>query len=92
MKVKIPVVIIATASKHIGDIWVEKLEDFEEAAEKLWKEKDYDIISGNSTNDFDIGDSDIEGIGSGDWEIWKKQAISEQVDNHIDKEYGKDDK
>jgi hypothetical protein len=63
MKIKIPVYITATASKRVGFIEVDSEDsepDINSLAEELWENEDWDVISVNISNDFDIGESDID--------------------------------
>ncbi len=73
MKVKIPVYAIATASKYIGDVYIENPEDYEDAAEKLLEEKGT-IISINVSNDFDIGDTFVDMDQINEWDYYKKET------------------
>lgn len=72
MIIKIPVIITATASKFIGEVKVESIEEYEDAAEKLWSETNYKTITTNSTNDFDVTESFLDVISQKDFEFYSK--------------------
>ena len=65
-KYKIPVTIQTTASRMIGDVECDSLEEFEEKAELLWEAQNYDSPRTNIDNDFDLGDWDISVITESD--------------------------
>jgi hypothetical protein len=58
---KMPVYIKAVAYKCIGEVEVESKDDFEDAADELWKEKGYDSPS--------LCHQCAKGMEIGDWEI-----------------------
>lgn len=77
MKVKIPVYIVATASKYIGDVEIEKAEDFEDAAYELWKQTNYADMQVFHNNDFDLGDCEINTHDiEGEFKYCKKEQES----------------
>ena len=71
MKVKIPVYIIATASMCIGEIEVEKFEECEDAAYKLFENSE-DGFDVNCHNNFDLGDTEIDEIRQLEFDYYKK--------------------
>lgn len=58
---KIPVYITTTASKFIGEIDIDKLEDFDDAAEALWEAMGYESpsICHSCSDEIELGDFDI---------------------------------
>lgn len=71
MKVRIPIYMVATASKCIGEVEVELYDEIQEAAEKLLEDSD-EYLSANISNDFELGDTEIEKIALSDFEFYKK--------------------
>ena len=64
---KIPVYIKTVGSKYIGDVDIERTDDFAEAAEKLWESQEYDCpILCHHCAEIDLGDwaVDEDGIDS----------------------------
>jgi len=60
-KVKVPVYIITTASAWIGKVEIEKPEDFEEAAQKLWESKGWEAPTlCCQCGDVDLGDFEVD--------------------------------
>lgn len=58
---KVPVYAVAGASFYIGEVEIESPEDFNDAAEKLWRSKDYDSPTlCLQCSDIDIGDFEID--------------------------------
>ncbi len=57
---EIPVYIETTACKCIGTVNIEKEEDFEDAADKLWESQDYDAPTlCHACADAELGDWDV---------------------------------
>jgi len=56
---KIPVVITTVASHHIGEVDIEKPEDFEDTADALWESQDYDYPIPCHQEKYDLGEWDI---------------------------------
>lgn len=75
-KIKVPVYIIASATKHIGDVELEEgtVEEYEEKAGLLWEEKGFDHPTLNVHNDFDMGDWDIMKQSEADLSFYKKET------------------
>ena len=71
-KVKIPVYLLTSAYKYIGDVEISHPDQFNGAAMKLWDETGEDI-SVNISNDFEVGDSDIDDSVIKDWEDYKQR-------------------
>ena len=65
-KYKIPVSIQTIASKIIGFVECDNIDEFNELAEKLWEEKGYEHPTINCSNDFDLNDWDISEIENDD--------------------------
>lgn len=66
-KYKIPVSIVATASKHIGFVFCDSIEEYNKLALELWTDLGGDGLRENISNDFEIaGDSDIQGVKEDD--------------------------
>lgn len=59
-KYKADVHIQTVASKHIGTVEFDTIEEFYDKADKLWESRGWDSPSLNCHNDFDLG---------GDWEL-----------------------
>ncbi len=59
-KYKVPVYIEAVASKCIGHVECGSVEEFKREAERLWESQEWDHPSANCTNDFDLGDFDLD--------------------------------
>jgi hypothetical protein len=59
---KIPVYISTNASACIGEVDVESADEFEDAAGKLWKSKDYESPTlCHQCSEIDLGDFEIDG-------------------------------
>jgi len=74
-KVKVPVYLQAMATRFIGDVEIESLEDFNDAAFKLLEETGMDI-SANISNDFDMDDSEIQPIDQEDFDFYKNEQLN----------------
>ena len=72
-KVKIPVFIIATASRNIGEVEIENPSEYSDAAYKLFEENQ-EGFRVNIHNNFDLGEVDIDYGVIKDWEYWKKKS------------------
>ncbi len=82
MKVKIPVYVITTASKYVGDVEIEDIADFDEAADALWSSQGYEpTIRTNITNDFDLGDPEIEELSQENFDSYKLEQEKANVVN-----------
>lgn len=71
-KYKVPVYILSTASKYIGEVEFDTIEEYNEKKDKLWEKLDYDTPSLYACNDFDLGDWDIEELEDNDLEYYKQ--------------------
>ena len=65
-KYEIPVSIQCIASKTIGTVKCDTLEEFKEKAEKLWESQGYDYPRANISNDFDLNDWDLSEVREDD--------------------------
>jgi len=72
-KYKIPVVIQTIASKTVGFIECDSVEEYSEKAGDLWESMDYEYPTTNVSNDFDLSDWDIHVIDSDDLRFYKEQ-------------------
>ena len=61
-KYKTQVYIETWASKHIGSVEFDSIEEYNEKAQALWESQDFDSPTLNCHNNFDLGD---------DWETSK---------------------
>ena len=59
-KYSIPVYLHTSASHCIGTIECDSVDEYYIEAEKLWEEQEYDAPSTNVSNDFDLGDWDLD--------------------------------
>ncbi len=75
---KVPVYIITTSSKCIGEVDVESKKEFFDAAEELWKSQGYDAPTINISNDFDLGDWDIDETDL-DYYFKEKNSVPQQI-------------
>ena len=69
-KYKVPVTIIATASHTIGEVEVDSIEEFKEKAEELWEELGFDHPTVNISNDFDLGDWEMNEVEERDLDYY----------------------
>lgn len=76
-KIRIPVYIQAWATKCIGYVEIKFLEEFENAANELLEETNEDI-STNITNDFEVGDEEIQLINQRDFNFYKEDQTKEE--------------
>lgn len=68
-KYKTAVYIETYASKHIGEVEFDSVDEYFEKAEKLWANQDYDSPTLNCHNNFDLGDDwDISEVKESDLE------------------------
>lgn len=74
-KITIPVFIIAQTAKFIGEIEIEKLEDYEDKANELWEKSGCEPILKNASNDFDMLDSDLQEFSKGDFDFYKEEQM-----------------
>lgn len=65
-KYKMPVMITTTASKFIGYVECDGVEDYHDKAEELWDSLDNESPTTNISNDFELGDFDIAKIDNFD--------------------------
>ena len=70
-KYKVPVEIHSYASKNIGFIECNTIDEFKEKAEELWESQNYDYPSINISNDFDLSDWDMSEITEDDLRFYK---------------------
>jgi dTDP-4-dehydrorhamnose 3,5-epimerase-like enzyme len=69
-KYKTSVYIETYASKHIGEVEFNSVEEYFEKAEKLWESQNYDSPTLNCHNNFDLGDDwDISKISENDLKL-----------------------
>ena len=67
---KVPVYIVSTASTYIGEVECDTVDEYNEKSQELWENQGYDAPSTNITVKFDLGDWDIQDIGSRDIESY----------------------
>lgn len=72
-KYNIPVTIQTIASKHIGFVECDSLEEYNVKAAALWEEQDFEYPTTNISNDFDLSDWDISMVNSDDLRFYKEQ-------------------
>lgn len=70
-KYRVPVTITTCASHTIGYVECDTVKEFGKKAQDLWESKDYGSPSVNITNDFDLGDWDINNIDGEDLKYYK---------------------
>jgi len=58
-KFKAQVYIESTASKYIGEIEFDSIEEYKEKAADLWESQDYEYPTINISNNFDLGDWEL---------------------------------
>jgi len=58
-KAQAQVYIESTASKYIGEVEFDTPEEYNEKAAKLWEEQDYEYPTTNVSNNFDLGDWEL---------------------------------
>lgn len=73
-KYKIPVIIVATASKVIGEIECDSLEEYNKKVDEFLKKKGFPSIHTNISNDFEVGDSEIEEVKAEDLTYYKQNT------------------
>jgi len=61
-KFKAQVYIETTASNYIGEVEFDSVEEYREKAEKLWEAQGYDYPTTNISNNFDLGDWELNNI------------------------------
>ena len=70
-KYNVAVHIQTSASKCIGHVECDSLEEFNKKAEELWESQEHDCPSTNTTNDFDLGDWDFLDVSESDLKYYK---------------------
>lgn len=73
-KYKIPVAIQTIASKYIGTVECDSIEEYKEKAADLWESQDFDYPTVNITNDFDLNDWDILAVNKDDLKYYKDET------------------
>jgi len=58
-KYKSQVYIETTASKYIGEVEFDNIEEYKEKADKLWESQDYEYPTTNISNNFDLSDWEL---------------------------------
>ena len=56
---KAAVYIETAASKYMGEVEFDSIEEYNEKAQELWDSKDNDYPTTNITNNFDLGDWEL---------------------------------
>ena len=72
-KFSVPVYIETTASHYIGEVECDNIDEYQEAANKLWEEQDWDSPTTNIHNDFDLNDWDIGQVNEDDLKYYKNE-------------------
>jgi hypothetical protein len=70
-KYRIPVSIQTVADKNIGFVEVDSIEEYNEKAEKLWRDQGYAHPRINITNDFNLNDWDLSPVSDDDLKYHK---------------------
>ena len=61
-KYKAQVYIQTIATKHIGSVEFDTIEEYNDKSHKLWESQDYEAPSTNISNNFDLNDWELSGI------------------------------
>lgn len=61
-KYSVPVTIQTCATKTIGVVECDTIQEYREKAEAMWEEQGYDYPSTNISNDFEIHDWDLSEV------------------------------